>query len=85
MLQVKEARPSALLPHLAAVGFDAPEAAHEGRRVVMGQKRMQVVSDMLLGWTEVDGRPFQVRSSATARAASTPRPWPPTRWTTTAA
>ena len=29
--------------------------------MVMGQKRMQVVSDMLLGWTEVDGRPFQVR------------------------
>ncbi|MBQ1096259.1 DUF2252 domain-containing protein [Streptomyces sp. b94] len=61
VLQVKEARPSALLPHLTAVGFDAPEAAHEGRRVVMGQKRMQVVSDMLLGWTVVDGRPFQVR------------------------
>lgn len=32
-----------------------------GRRVVMGQKRMQVVSDILLGWTSVDGRPFQVR------------------------
>ncbi|MFD6737862.1 DUF2252 domain-containing protein [Streptomyces anthocyanicus] len=61
VLQVKEARPSALLPHLAAAGFEAPEAAHEGRRVVMGQKRMQVVSDILLGWTSVDGRPFQVR------------------------
>lgn len=61
VLQVKEARPSALLPHLARAGFDAPEAVHEGRRVVMGQKRMQVVSDILLGWTSVDGRPFQVR------------------------
>ncbi|MFC9466750.1 DUF2252 domain-containing protein [Streptomyces coelicoflavus] len=61
VLQVKEARPSALLPHLAAAGFDAPEAEHEGRRVVLGQKRMQVVSDILLGWTSVDGRPFQVR------------------------
>ncbi|MGW8747407.1 DUF2252 domain-containing protein [Streptomyces sp. NPDC055794] len=61
VLQVKEARPSALLPHLATAGFDAPEPGHEGRRVVMGQKRMQVVSDMLLGWTTVDGRPFQVR------------------------
>ena len=29
--------------------------------MVLGQKRMQVVSDMLLGWTTVDGRPFQVR------------------------
>ncbi|MDF3300977.1 DUF2252 domain-containing protein [Streptomyces sp. K1PA1] len=102
VLQVKEARPSALLPHLRAAGFtDQQEAAHavtahdgaaldgtvhdhaaqggagsqgaahggagyegaahEGRRVVLGQKRMQVVSDILLGWTTVDGRPYQVR------------------------
>ncbi|MFJ3584542.1 DUF2252 domain-containing protein [Streptomyces sp. NPDC090127] len=61
VLQVKEARPSALLPHLPAVGFTTPDAGHEGRRVVLGQKRMQVVSDILLGWTTVDGRPFQVR------------------------
>ncbi|MFH8505985.1 DUF2252 domain-containing protein [Streptomyces flaveolus] len=61
VLQVKEARPSALGPHLATAGFDVPEVAHEGRRVVLGQKRMQVVSDILLGWTSVDGRPFQVR------------------------
>ncbi|MFF1354854.1 DUF2252 domain-containing protein [Streptomyces sp. NPDC058297] len=61
VLQVKEARPSALLPHLPAVGFETPNAIHEGRRVVLGQKRMQVVSDILLGWTTVAGRPFQVR------------------------
>ncbi|MER5213959.1 DUF2252 domain-containing protein [Streptomyces sp. NPDC002838] len=61
VLQVKEARPSVLVPHLVSAGFEAPEVAHEGRRVVMGQKRMQVVSDILLGWTSVDGRPFQVR------------------------
>jgi len=61
VLQVKEARPSALVPHLATAGFEAPPADHEGRRVVLGQKRMQVVSDILLGWTTVDGRPFQVR------------------------
>jgi uncharacterized protein (DUF2252 family) len=61
VLQVKEARPSALLPHLVTVGFEVPQVAHEGRRVVQGQKRMQVVSDMLLGWTSVEGRPFQVR------------------------
>ncbi|GGT68671.1 MULTISPECIES: DUF2252 domain-containing protein [Streptomyces] len=61
VLQVKEARPSALLPHLPAVGFPDAAPDHEGRRVVMGQKRMQVVSDILLGWTTVDGRPFQVR------------------------
>jgi uncharacterized protein (DUF2252 family) len=61
VLQVKEARPSALLPHLVTAGFEAPQVEHEGRRVVLGQKRMQVVSDILLGWTTVDGRPFQVR------------------------
>jgi len=73
VLQVKEARPSVLVPHLATAGFDPAEAsgltgewdavgvAHEGCRVVLGQKRMQVVSDILLGWTSVDGLPFQVR------------------------
>ncbi|WP_055563973.1 DUF2252 domain-containing protein [Streptomyces atriruber] len=61
VLQVKEARPSALLPHLPVAGFKAPETLHEGHRVVLGQKRMQVVSDFLLGWTTVDGLPFQVR------------------------
>ncbi|KOU52510.1 DUF2252 domain-containing protein [Streptomyces sp. WM6378] len=61
VLQVKEARPSALLPHLAKAGFKTPDVGHEGRRVVLGQKRMQVVSDILLGWTTLDDRPFQVR------------------------
>ncbi|MER6467241.1 DUF2252 domain-containing protein [Streptomyces collinus] len=61
VLQVKEARPSALVPHLATAGFTTAPVEHEGRRVVLGQKRMQVVSDILLGWTTVDGRPYQVR------------------------
>ncbi|GAA2278819.1 hypothetical protein GCM10010145_62830 [Streptomyces ruber] len=61
VLQVKEARPSVLVPHLGKAGFDVPEVSHEGRRVVLGQKRMQVVSDNLLGWTTVGGLPFQVR------------------------
>ncbi|MDX6347920.1 MAG: hypothetical protein QOF84_2710 [Streptomyces sp.] len=61
VLQVKEARASALVPYLAKAGWETPEAEHEGRRVVLGQKRMQVVSDVLLGWTTVEGRPYQVR------------------------
>ncbi|MGW1835597.1 DUF2252 domain-containing protein [Streptomyces sp. NPDC002067] len=50
ILQVKEARASALAPHVAKAGFEVPEIPHEGRRVVLGQRRMQVVSDTLLGW-----------------------------------
>ncbi|WP_393080531.1 DUF2252 domain-containing protein [Streptomyces sp. LN704] len=61
VLQVKEARASALLPHLATAGHAVPDVSHEGHRVVLGQKRMQVVSDILLGWTTVEGRAFQVR------------------------
>ncbi|MFJ9608086.1 DUF2252 domain-containing protein [Kitasatospora sp. NPDC101176] len=62
VLQVKEARPSVLLPHLQPAGHPAPgRDGHEGRRVVLGQKHMQVVSDTLLGWTTVDGLPYQVR------------------------
>ncbi|WTJ96660.1 DUF2252 domain-containing protein [Streptomyces sp. NBC_01537] len=57
VLQVKEARASALAPYLPEV----PDVEHQGRRVVLGQKRMQVVSDTLLGWTTVEGRPYQVR------------------------
>ncbi|MFE9368699.1 DUF2252 domain-containing protein [Streptomyces sp. NPDC006711] len=60
VLQIKEARPSVLLPHLPK-GFQAPDPGHEGRRVVLGQKRMQVVSDILLGWTTISERPYQVR------------------------
>nr|WP_240958125.1 DUF2252 domain-containing protein [Streptomyces barkulensis] len=72
VLQVKEARPSVLRPYTALTGITGPEAepgpesgagheGHEGRRVVLGQQRMQVVSDTLLGWTTVEGRPYQVR------------------------
>ncbi len=61
VLQVKEARPSVLLPHLPGLGFTSAPEEHEGRRVVAGQKRMQVVSDIMLGWTTVEGRPYQVR------------------------
>lgn len=62
VLQVKEARPSALLPHVTEAGFAVEHPGrHEGHRVVLGQQLMQVVSDPLLGWTTADGRPYQVR------------------------
>lgn len=62
VLQVKEARPSALLPQVTEAGFvQQHPGRHEGHRVVLGQQLMQVVSDPLLGWTTVDGLPYQVR------------------------
>lgn len=76
VLQVKEARPSALVPHLATAGFPVPQVAHEGRRVVLGQKRMQVVSDILLGWTTVDGRDFQVRQFRNRKGSVDPAALP---------
>ncbi|MEU3184978.1 DUF2252 domain-containing protein [Streptomyces sp. NPDC006923] len=76
VLQVKEARASALLPHLPAVGFEAPRAEHEGRRVVLGQKRMQVVSDTLLGWTTAAGRPYQVRQFRNRKGSVDPTALP---------
>ncbi|MFG3282827.1 DUF2252 domain-containing protein [Streptomyces sp. NPDC048111] len=76
VLQVKEARPSVLLPHLAKAGFKAPEPGHEGRRVVLGQKRMQVVSDILLGWTTVDELPYQVRQFRNRKGSVDPAALP---------
>ncbi|WP_435602794.1 DUF2252 domain-containing protein [Streptomyces sp. bgisy130] len=55
VLQMKEARGSVLAPFAEKAGFPVPSVAHEGRRVVLGQRRMQVVSDILLGWTTVPG------------------------------
>jgi uncharacterized protein (DUF2252 family) len=52
LLQVKEALPSVLAPHLEV----RPQTWHEGRRVVTGQRLMQAASDIFLGWqTVVDG------------------------------
>ncbi|MGA5560173.1 DUF2252 domain-containing protein [Streptomyces platensis] len=55
VLQMKEARGSVLAPFAEKAGFPTPSVVHEGRRVVLGQRRMQVVSDILLGWTTVPG------------------------------
>ncbi|MFJ9409084.1 DUF2252 domain-containing protein [Streptomyces sp. NPDC101393] len=72
VLQVKEARGSALAPFVAKAGFPVPSVAHEGRRVVLGQRRMQVVSDMLLGWTTVQGVEAQGAGSGSGRGEGLP-------------
>lgn len=56
VLQVKQARESSLAPYVDAPAFD-----HEGRRIVCGQRWMQTVSDVLLGWATIEGRPYLVR------------------------
>jgi uncharacterized protein (DUF2252 family) len=45
-LQVKEARASVLAPYVGG-----RRTVHEGQRVVNGQRIMQAVSDIFLGWT----------------------------------
>ncbi|MEC3981104.1 DUF2252 domain-containing protein [Amycolatopsis sp. H20-H5] len=56
VLQVKQAQPAALARHLKL-----PEPAHEGRRIVEGARLVQAETDILLGWTTIDGRPYIVR------------------------
>ncbi|PRX51343.1 uncharacterized protein (DUF2252 family) [Prauserella shujinwangii] len=56
VLQLKEAAPSALQPFLPA---EPPE--HEGSRIVHGTRLVQAETDILLGWTTIEGRPYIVR------------------------
>jgi uncharacterized protein (DUF2252 family) len=56
-LQVKEARSSVLEPYMGNV-----RVAHNGQRVVIGQRMMQAASDIFLGWSRgPEGRDFYVR------------------------
>jgi len=57
-LQVKEARPSVLEPHLRPSAFD-----NHGERVVCGQRLLQSASDIFLGWSRsvASGFDFYVR------------------------
>ncbi len=63
-LQVKEEVASAYTPYLGE-----PATHHQGRRVVEGQRAMQVQSDPFLGWTMIEGRDFLVRQLNDHKAA----------------
>ncbi len=63
-LQIKQALRSSYAPYLR----NAAKIAHQGRRVVEGQRRMQVQSDPLLGWTSFGGREFLVRQLSDHKA-----------------
>ncbi len=57
-LQMKEETHSAYAPYLPA---SAAVRSHEGRRVVDGERAMQLQSDPFLGWTAIEGRDYLVR------------------------
>ncbi len=56
-LQIKEEPASAYAPYLGEMG----EPQHQGRRVAQGQRAMQFLSDLMLGWTSINNRHYLVR------------------------
>ncbi len=57
-LQIKEEALSAYAPYVAR---GAMKTYHQGRRVVEGERSMQLQSDPFLGWTKIEGRDYLVR------------------------
>jgi uncharacterized protein (DUF2252 family) len=70
-LQIKEASSPAHAPYLPS---RRAEFNHEGQRVVIGQRALQASSDVMLGWTDMDGRPYYVRQMKNLKA-SVPIEW----------
>jgi uncharacterized protein (DUF2252 family) len=65
-LQIKEETKSGYAPYIdRALGHAGRKAGrraqHQGRRVVEGERAMQLQSDPFLGWTTMDGRDYLVR------------------------
>jgi uncharacterized protein (DUF2252 family) len=58
-LQIKEEVSSGYVPYVAASARWTNK--HQGRRVVEGERAMQVQSDPFLGWTTMEGRDYLVR------------------------
>jgi uncharacterized protein (DUF2252 family) len=58
-LQIKEEVASGYAPYV--VTNRRAEKKHEGRRVVEGERAMQLQSDPFLGWTTMEGRDYLVR------------------------
>src|ERR1700733_14400938 len=57
-LQIKEETESGYAPYVKGPRV---KKKHQGRRVVEGERAMQVQSDPFLGWTTMDGRDYLVR------------------------
>jgi uncharacterized protein (DUF2252 family) len=70
-LQIKEALTPA---HAQYLPLRRAQFSHEGQRVVTGQRALQASSDVMLGWTEMDGREYYVRQMKNLKA-SIPIEW----------
>jgi uncharacterized protein (DUF2252 family) len=70
-LQLKEAIPPAHEPY---VPDNLTEFAHQGKRVVVGQRILQASSDVMLGWTNIGHRDFYVRQMKNMKG-SIPLEW----------
>jgi uncharacterized protein (DUF2252 family) len=55
-IQIKQEVHSVYAPYLKHTHYD-----HQGQRVVEGQRRIQALSDLLLGWTRVADNDYLVR------------------------
>jgi hypothetical protein len=58
-LQIKEETTSGYAPYVSVSA--RKERENQGRRVVEGERAMQLQSDPFLGWTEMEGRDYLVR------------------------
>jgi uncharacterized protein (DUF2252 family) len=65
-LQVKEAVSPACAPYVPPVHRDY---RHEGKRVVMGERVLQAATDVMLGYTTIDGRYYYVRQMKNLKGA----------------
>ena len=70
-LQIKDALTPAHAPYLP---FRRAQFKHDGQRVVTGQRALQASSDVMLGWTEMDGHEYYVRQMKNLKA-SIPIEW----------
>ncbi len=61
LIDIKEAKQSAMVPHLSRLGIKQPVWADEASRVVAVQKRMQAVDHAFLHAVKLDGLPCILR------------------------
>ena len=61
LLDIKEAKPSAIAPHLLRLGIKQPTWSDDASRVVFIQKRMQAVDHAFLQQVKLDGLPCILR------------------------